>query len=135
MLALIPSHIADGGEGPDDEAPLPFLRLSVAERIVTEGGAQPGEMAGTALDPQDVILDASQVRRLRDALTSWFYPPGEAPVSPTRAEVIAALTHDPWCNRVLHPELKECDCPIQDVVGQLAARGWLQLAEEEAGDA
>lgn len=49
--------------------------------------------------------------------------------------VIDSLSHDQWCNRVLHPELEECDCPVQGVVGQLVARGWLKLAEEETGDA
>ena len=134
MLALIPSFInRTGDDGPEDEAPLPWLRLSVAARIVTEEDAQPGEMVGTAPAMQDVILDASQVRRMRDALTAWFYPPGQAPSPPTRSEVIAALTHDHWCNRVLHPELDQCDCPVAEVLNGLVEHGWLQLAEG-AGD-
>lgn len=76
MLALIPSFISrTGDDGPEDEAPLPWLRLSVAARIVTRQDVQPGEMVGTAPDMQDVLLDASQVREVRDALTGWFHAP------------------------------------------------------------
>lgn len=160
MLALVPSFISrSGDDGPEDEAPLPWLRLSVAERIVTREDAQPGELVGTAPGMQDVLLDASQVRQVRDALTGWFHAPepdgrrswacphcggtGERPecqtsdqsgggpqVAHTRAEVEAALTHGPWCNRVLHPEQEDCDCAVRDLVGQLIARGWLVLVEE-----
>lgn len=76
MLGLIPSHINHGGDdGPDDDAPRPWLRLSVAARIVTDLDARPWELVGTAPRMQDVVLDATQVRELRDALTAWFHPP------------------------------------------------------------
>lgn len=76
--ATIPSDIgADGrGEGEEDGAPVGgYVRLAIAERIVTTQDAQPGEIAGTAPGMQTVILDRDQVRALIDDLLSSRHAP------------------------------------------------------------
>lgn len=102
---------ADGkDDGPADDTPLPFLRVAVAERVVTREDAQPGELLGTAPGMQTVILDAGQVRELRDDLTDWFHAPeddgrrswvcthcggsGEEPDPPTAATMAGVLGPD-----------------------------------------